>query len=76
MLVDYLLQLLTREAFDTGALLKLAIRPPNRDYRREWKEQPRWNSLAVERGWSNILATSSNAFALFDPVTFTIDLLT
>jgi len=37
-------------------------------------EQPRWNSMAVERGCSNILAASSNAFTLCDPVTF--DLLT
>ena len=36
------------------------------------KEQPRWNSLAVERGCSNILAASSDAFTLCDPVTLTL----
>jgi len=36
------------------------------------KEQP---SLAIERGCSNILAASSNAFTLCDPVTLTFDLL-
>ena len=43
--------------------------------RREWKEEPRWNSLAVERGCSNILAASSNAYTLCDPVTLAFDLL-
>jgi len=46
------------------------------DYRREWKEQPRWNIMAVQRDCSNILAASSNAFTLCDPVTLTFDLLT
>jgi len=39
------------------------------------KEQPRWNSLAVERDCSNILAASSNAFTVRDLVTLTFDLI-
>ena len=42
------------------------------------KGQPHWNSLAVERDCSNIVAASSNDFTLCDPVTLTFefDLLT
>ena len=44
------------------------------------KEQPRWNSISVERDCmfqyppSSIAAASSNAFTLCDPVTLTFDL--
>jgi len=57
---------------------------------RSVKEQPRWNSMAAERGSYNnhpphimlrigpirAEAVSSNAFTLCDPVTLTFDLLT
>ena len=45
------------------------------DYRRECKGTATLEQhMAVERGCSNILAASSNAFTLCDPVTLTFDL--
>jgi len=35
------------------------------------KKQPRWNSMAVEHGCSNIEVASSNAFTRCDPVILT-----